>query len=88
MGVQFRRTRKGDRFFYENGNYFTSTQVTEIRKANMARILCDTARVNRVIAVTQMQPAAFLLPSSTNQLRSCFSNPTPSIREFIQTKYD
>ncbi|XP_053676616.1 peroxidase-like [Anopheles nili] len=77
LNEQFKRTRKGDRYFYENGLRFTAKQLTEIRKSNMAKILCDTS-----VNVDQMQPAAFLLPSSTNQLVPCSTLPTPNLREF------
>uniref|UniRef100_A0A1Y9H2I9 Peroxidase n=1 Tax=Anopheles dirus TaxID=7168 RepID=A0A1Y9H2I9_9DIPT len=77
LADQFRRTRKGDRFFYENGLRFTAVQLTEIRKANMAKILCDSSP-----NVAQMQSAAFVLPSSVNPLVSCSSLPTPNLREF------
>uniref|UniRef100_A0A182JG00 Uncharacterized protein n=1 Tax=Anopheles atroparvus TaxID=41427 RepID=A0A182JG00_ANOAO len=77
---QFGRTRKGDRFFYENGQAnvgFTVGQLQEIRKANMARILCDTSA-----DVQQMQPAAFLLPSRTNPIGPCNALPTPNLKVF------
>nr|XP_040236822.2 peroxidase-like isoform X2 [Anopheles coluzzii] len=83
MSEQFLRTRKGDRFFYENGNLFTPRQLTEIRRANMARILCDSSRYNGFPAVVQIQPLAFQLPSSKNPLRSCLTHPTPSTSQFI-----
>ncbi|XP_035787997.1 peroxidase-like isoform X2 [Anopheles albimanus] len=74
---QFSRTRRGDRFFYENGQSvvgFTLRQLTEIRKANMARILCDTTT-----NVQEMQRFAFLLPSNTNPITPCPSLPTPTL---------
>ncbi|XP_053668265.1 peroxidase-like [Anopheles marshallii] len=77
LADQFRRTRKGDRFFYENGKHFTEKQIAEIRKAKMARILCDTTA-----SVTQIQPAVFLLPSNINQLTACRTLSTPNLKEF------
>ncbi|KFB47945.1 AGAP013282-PA-like protein [Anopheles sinensis] len=77
---QFLRTRRGDRYFYENGQAtvgFTAVQLREIRKANIARILCDTSA-----DVQQMQPDAFLLPSRTNPLGPCSALPTPDLKLF------
>ncbi|XP_035901442.1 peroxidase-like [Anopheles stephensi] len=84
MSEQFLRTRKGDRFFYENGNHLSARELTEIRKASMAKILCANSiqlRDNQP-EVTQIQPNAFLLPSNTNQLRACSSLPTPNLKVF------
>ncbi|PAV77822.1 hypothetical protein WR25_19962 [Diploscapter pachys] len=41
IGEQFRRTRDGDRFFYENEKTFSREQLRELRKISMARVLCD-----------------------------------------------
>uniref|UniRef100_A0A1Y9IWD0 Heme peroxidase 12 n=1 Tax=Anopheles minimus TaxID=112268 RepID=A0A1Y9IWD0_9DIPT len=70
---QFLRTRRGDRFFFENGNTsgaFTPPQLNEIRKASMARILCDNTP-----GVAQMQPRAFQQISDTNPLVPCTTLP-------------
>uniref|UniRef100_A0A182QCF9 Heme peroxidase 1 n=1 Tax=Anopheles farauti TaxID=69004 RepID=A0A182QCF9_9DIPT len=66
---QFHRTRRGDRFFYENGNQpgsFTPPQLNEIRKATIGRILCGNAP-----GVTQMQLRAFQQIANDNQLIPC-----------------
>lgn len=55
---QFYRTRVGDRFFYERGDKdlaFTRPQLQEIRKASIARIMCDNGN-----DIHMMQPRAFL----------------------------
>ncbi|RWR99620.1 peroxidasin-like protein, partial [Dinothrombium tinctorium] len=38
---QFRRTRDGDRFWYEN-NVFTDEQLAEIKKITLAKVICDS----------------------------------------------
>ncbi|KAH8359774.1 hypothetical protein KR093_008713, partial [Drosophila rubida] len=45
---QFARFKQGDRYFYEydgkvNPTAFTPTQLQEVRKATMARLICDNA---------------------------------------------
>ncbi|KJH49772.1 shTK domain protein [Dictyocaulus viviparus] len=42
IGEQFKRTRNGDRFFFENKKIFTTQQVQQIHKITIARILCDS----------------------------------------------
>uniref|UniRef100_A0A915Q5C3 peroxidase n=1 Tax=Setaria digitata TaxID=48799 RepID=A0A915Q5C3_9BILA len=41
IGPQFKRTRDGDRFYYENPGIFTKAQLKEIRKSSFSRLLCD-----------------------------------------------
>ena len=41
---QFRRLRDGDRFFYKNKGVFKSSQLREIQKATLARIMCDNLK--------------------------------------------
>ena len=61
IGDTFARLKKGDRFFYDLGGQsgsFTGTQLREIRKASMARLICDNAD-----RITTMQRLAFQLPT-------------------------
>jgi peroxidase len=44
IASQFSNSRRGDRFWYELGGHphsFTTDQLAEIRKARLARIVCD-----------------------------------------------
>ena len=43
IAKQFARTRDGDRFWYENPGVFSPAQLSEIKQANLARIVCDNA---------------------------------------------
>ena len=63
IGDQFARLKKGDKFFHDLGvdqrRAFTLTQLDEIRKTSMARIICDnTDDIDRI------QPLAFKMPTS------------------------
>ncbi|CAP35341.2 Protein CBG17768 [Caenorhabditis briggsae] len=41
IGEQFKRTRNGDRLWYENSKVFSGEQLTQIKKITMSRVLCD-----------------------------------------------
>ena len=79
VGDQFARLKKGDRFFYEAGRQAGSLgprQLQEVRKASMARILCDNS------GVSQIQPLVFQVPSGVNQVVGCRGQgaiPSPSL---------
>lgn len=52
LGRQFQRLKFGDRFWYENAQgeqAFTASQLQEIRKVTMARIICDHTNGMRTI---------------------------------------
>ncbi|XP_076249347.1 peroxidase [Calliopsis andreniformis] len=66
---QFHRTRVGDRYWFERGDYesaFTLEQLNEIRKSSFARLLCDNGD-----HITHMQLRAFNGVSATNPIVSC-----------------
>lgn len=62
---QFSRVRQGDRFWYERKSVFTSTQLKEIRKASISRIICDNAD-----GVSRIQRNGFRIASSGRRV-SC-----------------
>lgn len=41
IGEQFKRTRNGDRLWYENSKVFSGEQLIQIKKITMSRVLCD-----------------------------------------------
>ncbi|CAG9762423.1 unnamed protein product [Ceutorhynchus assimilis] len=73
---QFIRTRKGDRFFFENSGDigFTLPQLREIRKASISRWLCDNTHIKR------MQPNSFVQISNENKLVDCNDLPMVNLK--------
>ncbi|XP_053970061.1 peroxidase isoform X2 [Anastrepha ludens] len=81
---QFYRTRVGDRFWHENGDPltgFTEEQLAEIRKASMARLLCDNGN-----QITSMQPSAFKTISKSNPVVPCSDIPQVDLTKWIDQK--
>ncbi|XP_066994780.2 peroxidase [Anabrus simplex] len=77
VGDQFARLRRGDRFFYEEGGFpssFSEEQLKSIRKASLARLLCDNSD-----DIAQMQPLAFFQASFANQRVACNSESVPRV---------
>nr|XP_022314517.1 peroxidasin-like isoform X2 [Crassostrea virginica] len=52
---QFKRSRNGDRFWYENPGVFESNQLAEIRQVTLAQVICESSdaihRVQRDVFV-------------------------------------
>ncbi|XP_066250383.1 uncharacterized protein [Euwallacea similis] len=75
IAIQFRQLRKCDRFWYENEDLrvrFTESQLAEIRKITLAKVLCDNTD-----AYSDIQRSAFDLPSNfLNPRVPCNSMPT------------
>lgn len=68
---QFSRLRDADRFFYQSIGVFTTSQFNEIKKASMARIMCDN--LNGIVSI---QPQAFKVDSASGNSRvSCAQIP-------------
>ncbi|GBM16293.1 Peroxidasin [Araneus ventricosus] len=69
IGRQFKKTRKGDRFWFEmedSVGSFTKDQLNELYNSNMARIICDNSD-----GITKIQKNVFKPPSATNPVVSC-----------------
>ncbi|VDM27874.1 unnamed protein product [Toxocara canis] len=57
ISLQFQKTKRGDRFWYENDlspSGFTEEQLTEIKKTTMAQVICDNTEY-----MERIQPMAF-----------------------------
>ncbi|XP_022217876.1 peroxidase isoform X2 [Drosophila obscura] len=81
---QFYRTRVGDRFFFENGDKitgFTPDQLVELRKASMARLLCDNGN-----HIASMQPEAFRTVSGSNPIMPCTNIQQIDLTKWVDQK--
>lgn len=69
ISEQFARTRVGDLYFYthtEQPAPFTKRQLTEIRRASLARVICDNTP-----SIHEVQKDVFRVPSDGNKIVSC-----------------
>jgi peroxidase len=54
IGLTFTRVRDGDRFWYENPYIFKSSQLRELRKVKLSKVICNNSD-----DITEIQPNAF-----------------------------
>ena len=84
-GDQFARLKKGDRYFYDLSGHpgqLSAAQLSEVRRASLARLLCDNT------GASQLQPLAFLGPETFNPVISCDdlgAIPRPSLEPWRQS---
>jgi len=80
IGEQFRRLKIADRYWYENGNQagaFTPSQLSEIKRTSLARIICDNSD-----QIERIQPLAFLRPAKWNPKIDCEQIPWVDLRHW------
>ncbi|XP_041081499.1 peroxidasin homolog [Polyodon spathula] len=77
--VEFQKLRDGDRFWYENPGVFTPAQLTQIRQASLARVLCDNAD-----DITEVQPDVFQIADFPHGFVSCSDIPFIDLRLWQQ----
>ena len=63
---QFKNLRDGDRFYYENKDVFTPSQLKEIKKVTLSTVLC-----NNLKDIVSIQPHALLAVGEKNIRKSC-----------------
>lgn len=72
IAQQFSNLRKGDRFWYENGDFessFNPAQLQQIRKVTLAQIICET-----MTQVDTIQPFVFLTADNFRNRRDMCRN--------------
>lgn len=80
IGEQYRRLKAGDRYWFENGDQagaFTPSQLSEIKRSSLARIICDNSE-----GVERIQPLAFLKHANWNPRISCDQIPWMDLRHW------
>jgi peroxidase len=63
---QMKALRDGDRFWYENENVFTSNQLKELKKTNLAKIMCENSE-----NIEMIQKDVFLNAKYPNEMFEC-----------------
>lgn len=84
IALQFRNLKFADRFFYDDLSQsvsFTKSQLDEIQKVSLARIVCD----NSDGTVTSIQPNAFKGPTGNNAPIPCSKIPGIDIKKFVRS---
>uniref|UniRef100_A0AAY4DN87 Peroxidase n=1 Tax=Denticeps clupeoides TaxID=299321 RepID=A0AAY4DN87_9TELE len=75
LAAQFKRLRDGDRFWYENAGVFSPAQLTQLRQASLARVLCDNGD-----NITQVQQDVFSRAQFPHGYSSCDDIPKIDLR--------
>ncbi|XP_075052693.1 myeloperoxidase-like [Mixophyes fleayi] len=71
IGNQFRRTRDGDRFYYERASEFTPAQRSSIERVTMSGIICDNTKITEVprnVFLANSYPRAYVKCSQIRKL--------------------
>jgi len=78
IAEQFRRTRDGDRFWFEADNHFTPDQLRQIKKVTLAKVFCDTAD-----NITRVPEDVFLHNPDVHRYTSCEDLPMLDLNVFM-----
>ncbi|CAM4650438.1 unnamed protein product [Leuciscus chuanchicus] len=75
LATQFKRLRDGDRFWYENPGSFSPAQLTQLKQASLARVLCDNSD-----NITRVQSDVFKVADFPHGYGSCDDLPKIDLR--------
>uniref|UniRef100_A0AAV2JCT5 Peroxidase n=1 Tax=Knipowitschia caucasica TaxID=637954 RepID=A0AAV2JCT5_KNICA len=73
--TQFKHVRDGDRFWYENPGVFSPAQLTQLKQASLARVLCDNGD-----NITRVQQDVFSVAALPHGFGSCEDVPHIDLR--------
>ncbi|XP_073526847.1 eosinophil peroxidase-like [Phyllobates terribilis] len=80
IGNQFRRTRDGDRFYYERSSEFTIAQKRALDRVTMSRVICDNT------AISQVPRNVFLANTFPRNFVNCSQIPTLDLSPWRRRK--
>ncbi|XP_032403038.1 peroxidasin homolog isoform X2 [Xiphophorus hellerii] len=75
LAMQFKRVRDGDRFWYENPGVFTPAQLTQLKQASLARVVCDNGD-----NITRVQRDVFAVSDLPHRYGNCDDVPQIDLR--------
>ncbi|XP_026789759.3 peroxidasin [Pangasianodon hypophthalmus] len=75
LATQFKRLRDGDRFWYENPGVFSPAQLTQLKQASLARVLCDNGD-----NITRIQSDVFTVAEFPRGYGNCEDVPKIDLR--------
>uniref|UniRef100_A0A8C9ZPM8 Peroxidasin n=1 Tax=Sander lucioperca TaxID=283035 RepID=A0A8C9ZPM8_SANLU len=75
LATQFKRLQDGDRFWYENPGVFSPAQLTQLKQASLARVLCDNGD-----NITRVQQDVFKVAKLPHGYSSCEDIPQIDLR--------
>ncbi|CAB4020427.1 AGAP007237-PB [Paramuricea clavata] len=81
IGDQFRRTRDGDRFYFERKRVWRRDQLAEIKKVSLSSMYCNN------LNVTSIQPNAFVAPTDTKPRINCERIPDIDLCKWKENPY-
>ncbi|XP_040194422.1 myeloperoxidase-like isoform X2 [Rana temporaria] len=79
IGDQFRRTRDGDRFYYERNSVLSEAQRRSIKNVSMSHIICANTNI------TEVPPNVFLLNKHPEQFVPCSNFPALDLTAWKET---
>ncbi|XP_022693148.1 uncharacterized protein LOC111262832 isoform X4 [Varroa jacobsoni] len=77
LGLQFQKSKQGDRFYYENDlppSKFSKEQLAQIRRVSLARLICDNTVASERDAI-KLQPASLFMPDPFLNAEEACSSP-------------
>lgn len=80
LSEQFKRTRDGDRFWYENPGIFSPEQLTSLKQTSLARIICDNTDTIKQV------PKDVFLNQPVPDFVSCSHVPTVDLSAWVDCR--